>query len=311
MSLYRGNTINLAFEKTQFNQHLQAYEPFEFAEYGFDILDSEELTNNIYVFFVDMMAKQYSACAYKHHDLNISDIGLIYLKGVYIPCVKRISFTREIDLVNDGLPDTLCAANVDKQKANDCTTAILIRPINRHPYEFLFPPGVIKKYRMVALYPSDEKEGEMHVDHVYFGINHLGHVIAPILKGRGPQQAYYQAQVQIFPSLAMNACADSKYLWLAKCQEDIGMKIDFKLVLGLNPEHIKSLFYARSLPVTETGRKRPILHWVRAHQRRIKEGIEIDISTYLRGITEVTLDGLSFEIIQPMKPNVGLASITA
>jgi len=50
-----------------------------------------------------------------------------------------------------------------------------------------------------------------------------------------------------------------------------------KAHLGCMREEIKSLLYARDLPMTSTGRKKPILHLVAAHKRRIKEGTDIDI----------------------------------
>lgn len=67
---------------------------------------------------------------------------------------------------------------------------------------------------------------------------------------------------------------------------DIGRGgIDF----GADSEVFKSLLYARSLPVTATGRKRPLLHLVESHQRRLKNGTEIEIGEHLRGVKEVTL----------------------
>lgn len=41
-----------------------------------------------------------------------------------------------------------------------------------------------------------------------------------------------------------------------------------KASLGCTADEVKSLLYARQLPMTATGRKRPILHLVAAHRRR-------------------------------------------
>jgi hypothetical protein len=71
--------------------------------------------------------------------------------------------------------------------------------------------------------------------------------------------------------------------------------------LSVFDEEIKSLFYARDLNPTATGRKKPLLHWVRAHHRRLKNGTEIDISEYLRGDTKFNLLGMDLEIISPVK----------
>lgn len=89
---------------------------------------------------------------------------------------------------------------------------------------------------------------------------------------------------------------DMQYLWNVEIHEEIG-----KSTFGIYEEQIKSLFYSRTLPLTSTGRKRPILHWCSAHRRRIKEGIEIDIEKYLRGITEFEMDGVKYKITTPAK----------
>lgn len=87
---------------------------------------------------------------------------------------------------------------------------------------------------------------------------------------------------------------DNKYLWNVTAVED-----EAKINIGCYFENVKSLFYARSLPVTETGRKRPILHWVQAHKRRLKQGIDIDIKKYLRGVTEIEMGNTRFTISAP------------
>lgn len=72
-----------------------------------------------------------------------------------------------------------------------------------------------------------------------------------------------------------------------------------KALFGIYESQIKSLFYARKLPMTTTGRRKPILHWVKAHQRRIKEGIDIDVKQYLRGQSEFEMNGTRFVIVSP------------
>lgn len=89
---------------------------------------------------------------------------------------------------------------------------------------------------------------------------------------------------------------DRRYLWNVTANEGYA-----KATFGVYPEQIKSLFYARQLPLTETGRKRPILHWVNAHSRRIKEGIDVDIEKHLRGINEFVYKGTKFSITRPIK----------
>lgn len=79
--------------------------------------------------------------------------------------------------------------------------------------------------------------------------------------------------------------------------EDSGVKTRFSVF----ETQAKSLFYARDLIPSDEGRQRPILHWVQAHKRRIKEGIEINISQHLRGVSEFNLFGAQMKILCPQK----------
>ena len=88
---------------------------------------------------------------------------------------------------------------------------------------------------------------------------------------------------------------DRHHSWCITAEEH-GAKVN----LGCMLEEVKSLFYARSLPVTETGRKRPIIHLVEAHKRRIKSGIDIDVKSHLRGISQIEMGGTLFTINQPV-----------
>ena len=91
-----------------------------------------------------------------------------------------------------------------------------------------------------------------------------------------------------------NSIADQMHTW-AIASNDSGVRVE----VGCYHEEVKSLLYARSLPMTATGRKRPILHLVAAHRRRIKEGVEIDIEQFLRGVRKVEMGGAIFEVRSP------------
>jgi len=97
-------------------------------------------------------------------------------------------------------------------------------------------------------------------------------------------------------SVTIQAWQDRRYMWNVMAKER-----EAKATFTVYPEEIKSLFYSRELPMTETGRKRPILHWVASHQRRLKSGIDIDIEKHLRGTNEFTYNGTKFIITRPIK----------
>lgn len=65
-------------------------------------------------------------------------------------------------------------------------------------------------------------------------------------------------------------------------------------------EEIKSLLYARTLPMTATGRKRPVLHLVEAHKRRMRNGTDVDITSYLRGTQKIEMGGTLFTVKAPV-----------
>ena len=288
-------------------------ERIDFAEFGEDIFESEELTDTVYRVFMDMMAQGFqSQPGQTEQEFHISDIGLIYLIGPYLPCVKRVSFTQDIDLKSDGLPGIrVVAFSRPSKHGTDRSSSInLIRPVNKFPPEVYGLSECVGKYKLVSMWKKDGNK--RHGDRLngellegttfYFGVTSSGRLISPLYKRYTDfQRAQWHAASRVFPALTANAWADSRYLWIAETHETWSTKCDLKLRLGLSVEHIKSLFYARKMPLTETGRKRPILHWVRAHQRRLKDGIDIDIRPHLRGIIELEMDSLRFRITQPDK----------
>lgn len=91
-----------------------------------------------------------------------------------------------------------------------------------------------------------------------------------------------------------NTIADRNHQWGIQAIES-----DVRVELQCYHAEIKSLLYARTLPITSTGRKRPILHLVSAHRRRMKEGIDIDIDAFLRGVKKVEMGGAVFEVRAP------------
>lgn len=84
--------------------------------------------------------------------------------------------------------------------------------------------------------------------------------------------------------------------WYVMCEDDIA-----KASFSVFQSQVKSLFYARSLPVSETNRKRPILHWVSSHQRRIREGVEVNVREHLRGADVFEMGGARYKILTPSK----------
>lgn len=72
-----------------------------------------------------------------------------------------------------------------------------------------------------------------------------------------------------------------------------------KCSLAADTESVKSVLYARSAPLTGTGRLKPILHVVSSHKRRKKSGVEVDIKEFIRGTRSVEIGGMTFTVNPP------------
>ena len=106
-------------------------------------------------------------------------------------------------------------------------------------------------------------------------------------------------------SVILQEHADRRFCWSITAQE-----AEARANLGCMKEEIKSLLYARSLPMTATGRKRPILHLVESHKRRLRNGTDIDITAFLSGTQVVDIGGTAFTVNPPLakKTNLSLNS---
>lgn len=283
-------------------------EPVEYIDYGEDILDSESLTDAAYEFYLLMMGRLYAGdwCA---HDRFEEDLAYTLRHGVYLPCVKRTVLTGYYDARNDG-PAPVFAAIMDGVGNNPMMSVASLRRVAHFPRGVVpLVPGI--KYKVMQFY---RRRDDRHRRRVNFGETDV--VTASdtycTLAGERFVQAHESriksfnnprnaAIARAWPALVTSLWADRRYLWQVRTTDHIVSSVETPLMLGVSPEHVKSLFYARSLPVTDTGRKRPILHWVRAHERRIQSGIDVDVRKHLRGITSFEMDGLSFEITSPTK----------
>lgn len=107
-------------------------------------------------------------------------------------------------------------------------------------------------------------------------------------------------------SFALQFLADRRFCWSITAQEKFA-----KAHLGCMKEEIKSLLYARTLPMTATGRKRPILHLVESHRRRMQSGTDVDITAFLRGAQTVEIGGTLFSVRPPevLKPELSAPSV--
>lgn len=98
----------------------------------------------------------------------------------------------------------------------------------------------------------------------------------------------------VWAAVALQLLADKRHCWTITAQEKAA-----RAHLGCMMEEVKSLLYARSLPMTATGRKRPILHLVESHKRRMRSGTDVDVTAFLRGQQTVEIGGTVFRVNPP------------
>jgi len=283
--------------------------PREFGEFGEEVLDSEELTDLAYRAFLTLMAKRYQSSPWGCSEGFNADLGELLVHGLYLPCVKRVTYSQQVDQRNDGLPDYAAVFDVYRK---DSVFVHQVRRMARFPLGVAAPaPGAKFKYicweRSAALNRHEKRffdnEGDVLVGFdSYLTVTPNDRVVHGLsTRTKWRRDPMFNAATTVWPAMVFNAWADRRYLWQVRTQDHVINHLETPLTLGVAEEHVKSLFYARNLPVTETGRKRPILHWVRAHARRIAEGVDIDVRKHLRGITEFEMDELRFQIISPHK----------
>ena len=235
------------------------------------------------------------------------------IRGLYLPSNSRVIYdprdTTSFDTINDTLPELGCLA---LRKENDGIEGNYNGYIHLMSFakkaelpKNFYARGRGTLYQMDYMTPSNDfVDGEK----VYFTVSKDGNIRAcsAFVGAQGENGKAHQVltQEQIEPhtlvQIEQNACvalqylADKKFCWTITAKESIA-----KATLGCMMEEVKSLLYARSLPMTETGRKRPILHLVESHKRRMRNGTDIDVTSFLRGQQTVEIGGTVFSVNPP------------
>lgn len=245
--------------------------------------------------------------------LNLERLSLIRESGPYIPAGDRdvIVFDDGLqffDMVNDPLPVSGCFAQPTpgvprvQGQYNGWFRSIYIRQTDRLDKQWRRRDGG-KLYELIYMASeNDFVEGERS----YFSVTKEGKIVAceafvrgtPVAsRGREVEMCTDPKQlleVEFCATAALQYLADQRFCWTIEAKEQSAF-----VKLGCQEEEIKSLLYARSLPLSETGRKRPIMHLIEAHKRRMRNGTEIDIQSSARGIQTVEISGTLFTVRPP------------
>ncbi|MGH7849624.1 MAG: hypothetical protein ACREOP_04945 [Thermodesulfobacteriota bacterium] len=246
------------------------------------------------------------------YKVSRQELQFVKDKGVYFPPGDRVVSIDEVHIAVDGLPAYGSLCDITRWKAEEMESGAqkylsvdAVRKVPRlDPHwkcSYIAGGTCYVHYHFSAL-----EQGGIAMIKDYFLIGKNGELrptikMVPSNSERGPLlrpavRDRDSHSLDVRGVCAINAWADMKYLWNVEALDDNG-----KAIFGVYSEQVKSLLYARTLPVTETGRKRPILHWVSAHKRRLRNGTEVDISEFLRGTEEFSMYGTKFQISNPTK----------
>lgn len=275
----------------------------DFVTTGIKLFDSEDVTDSLLRMYLSLSTKGWMA---SHPDIPmaITDFVEIYKDGLWLPCVERVAISGQVDARNDGLPN-FAAIPIAGDTEFKFDFAIAKR-LQKLPRGWQSMPMANAAYSLGFLYRGHggrESRRRLSDDILYYDgwyFNVIGDRILPCKKQYFPNGGP-AGKVALYGSAALQITSDFRHMWVVTTEENALDSVKTPLRLGVDSEMIKSLFYAREAPITESGRKRPILHWVRQHKRRMKEGIDVDISKHLRGITAFSMDGFPFVITQPIK----------
>lgn len=221
--------------------------------------------------------------------LSESQLIRARILGPYIPGKDRLVWPQQFDLANDPLPETACVSLAGETPEHYRHTALIERIKELPPgVGALTPPFFRVSYFMYR------HKGAVEGFTAYFAMDPEGRIhLAPM---GGFEWKDEDNEAITMASQVLQSEADRRFCWQIEAKEK-----QARVFLGCREEQIKSLLYARTLPLTATGRKRPILHLVEAHRRRLRDGTDIKIDEFLRGVPEVEMGGTLFRVHAPSK----------
>lgn len=281
----------------------------EFVETGIRLFDSEDMTDTLLRLFLGLSVKGWSAGRCDTASMKVEHIGQLYRQGLWLPCVPRVALAGVLDVRNDGLPDYAAIPLARPQGLDDGFDFIVAQKVPKLPIGYKAVPGAQAFIHAGVFYgaPADRSERRMLSNEVlkwsggYLSV-HGDRLLPTRTQAPGINGGPFGILAR-YTSAAVQTVSDFRHLWTVETEETpMGGKLPpTPLRLGVNGGIIKSLFYARQAPRAESGRRRPILHWVRQHQRRIADGVDVDVRKHMRGVTEFEMDGFPFRITSPVK----------
>lgn len=286
----------------------------------------EDFVERSLIALYENRSRLYKKAAIPQNRMKKDEYDYVKRFGLYFSAKDRLwAVSNNIDIINDGLPFRSCVSMfIDQKNTESVIYDNYLDGFLRGHWLFKWknenPPKGWEKSKQGLLYVLYSmyfrNEGGVVGNRHFVTINkYTGEVnscLRPVqgfdgfrhrkeyVENMGSENINESDIMEKLSSATAGFWADRKYTWNVSAFEDKHKKTMF----GVYEEQIQSLFYARDLPQTETGRKRPILHWVKAHRRRIQRGTVVDVKKHLKGVSKFEMNGTVFEITSPIKKAV-------
>jgi len=245
---------------------------------------------------------------------TIHDYAPLVAYGVRFPWKERAALAQQVDTLNDEVP-RYASIGLTRASRRIFAQAVTMATVR---YQDLPKParttlrGATSIFRVSwltgwdglpgSLTPDKSKGIETTVNGGFAGLMQDGIAIGTTEHGG---LCRWAASILCYIVSLHN---DRRYFWEVTAVEPFMDGLDAKAMFSVDESYIKSLFYARSIPMTASGRLRPILHWVSAHKRRLERGVDIDVRKHLRGIDAFAMHGVNFRITEPRKQTQEIAA---
>lgn len=269
--------------------------------------DFEQRVTAASVALYESKVDSYSDCNSIHRFDN-NDLLMMRKRGIYISAPDRVVLAPECGMSVLKWPQSGCISIGSTYKKDgdpedlieSYCRLIYFKRLSRLPsHSSMRTLG--EPYEMVMAWPQDNGPVVGFTD--YLTVNRRSGKVSrtiPAWKSKSPSEVSRYAadreniKMEFGLSMAIQITDDARHLWSITAHNDIS-----KVTVGAHAESVKSLLYARELPMTKTGRKRPILHIVHAHRRRMAAGTDVDVRDFLRGTREIVMDNTKYTVSAP------------
>jgi hypothetical protein len=152
------------------------------------------------------------------------------------------------------------------------------------------PRGVCTVGKAKTLYEAHSRTIDANGGEVYtksmLGLSPSGKAVPVIIPGVGCSGGHFQML-----TLAASVIEDSRRPETVSAEFTDGAT----LVIPVDLEDYQDLFALRDAPLSPSGRRKAILHWVAKHRRRHRSG-PIQIPAHQRGVHQFVVDGLTVRL---------------